>query len=76
LPDGDRIRTFDTYRARLLALAAAIVAASPPRREELCRILVEQVVVNDRIVEGIVWTPPARSFFAEVGAERGTPKRA
>jgi len=25
--------------------------------------LVEQVVVNDRNVEDIVWTPPARPFF-------------
>jgi DNA invertase Pin-like site-specific DNA recombinase len=59
LPDGDRIRTFDAYRARLLALPAAIASASPSRREELCRIVVEQVVVNDRVVEGILWTPPA-----------------
>src|SRR5450759_4167238 len=63
LPDGDRIRTFDAYRAKLLALPAAIAVASPARREELCRIVVEQVVVNDRIVEEIVWTPPARPFF-------------
>jgi hypothetical protein len=63
LPDEDRIRTFDAYRAKLLALPAAIAAASPARREELCRIVVEQVVVNDRVVEDIAWTPPARPFF-------------
>ena len=63
LPDGDRIRTFDAYRARLLALPAAIEVASPARREELRRILVEQVVVKDRVVEAISWTPPARPFF-------------
>ncbi|MFI5259897.1 MAG: recombinase family protein [Candidatus Limnocylindrales bacterium] len=63
LPDGDRIRTFDAHRARLLALPAAIAAASPARQEELCRIVVEQVVVNDRNLEEIVWTPPARPFF-------------
>jgi hypothetical protein len=51
LPDEDRIRTFDAYRAKLLALPAAIAVASPARREELCRIVVEQVVVNDREVE-------------------------
>jgi len=33
--------------------------------EELCRIVVEQVVVNDRVVEDIVWTPPARPFFED-----------
>jgi DNA invertase Pin-like site-specific DNA recombinase len=63
LPDGDRIKAFDAYRARVLALPDAIAAASPARREELCRIVVEQVVVNDRNVEEIVWTPPARPFL-------------
>jgi DNA invertase Pin-like site-specific DNA recombinase len=63
LPDGDRIRTFDAYRAKLLALPAAIAVASPARQEELCRIVVERVVVNDLEVEDITWTPPARPFF-------------
>jgi hypothetical protein len=63
LPDGDRIKAFDAYRVRLLALPAAIAAASPARQEELCRIVVERVVVNDRKAEEIVWTPPARPFF-------------
>jgi hypothetical protein len=63
LPDEDRIRTFDAYRAKLLALPAAIAVASPARREELCRIVVEKVVVNDRVVADILWTPPARPFF-------------
>lgn len=63
LPDDDRIRSFDAYRARLLALPEAIAMASPARQEELCRILVERVVVRDREVEAIDWTPPARPFF-------------
>ncbi len=41
----------------------AIAAASPARREELCRIVVERVVVRDRLVEMIEWTPPARPSF-------------
>ena len=32
LPDDDRIRSFDAYRARLLALPEAIAVASPARR--------------------------------------------
>jgi DNA invertase Pin-like site-specific DNA recombinase len=63
LPDDDRIRSFDAYRARLLALPEAIAMASPARQEELCRILVERVVVRDRVVTAIDWTPPARPFF-------------
>ena len=63
LPDGDRIRAFDAYRARVLALPDAIAAASPARREELCRIVLERVVVRDREVETIEWTPPVRPFF-------------
>jgi hypothetical protein len=63
LPDGDRIAVFDAYRTQLLALPSAIAVASPARREELCRMLLEQVVVRDRRVEAIDWTPPARPFF-------------
>ncbi len=63
LPDGDRIRAFDAYRVQLLALPDAIGAASPARREELCRLVVERVVVDDRRIDEIVWTPPARPAF-------------
>jgi hypothetical protein len=58
-----RIRSFDAYRARLLALPEAIAVASPARQEELCQILVERVVVRDRTVSAIDWTAPARPFF-------------
>jgi DNA invertase Pin-like site-specific DNA recombinase len=63
LPDGDRVVAFDAYRTRVLELRDAIAVASAARREELCRIVVEQVVVADRHVAEIVWTPPARPFF-------------
>jgi DNA invertase Pin-like site-specific DNA recombinase len=63
LPDEDRVRSFDAYRARILALPEAIAVASGARREELCRIVVERVVVRDRQLETIDWTPPARPFF-------------
>ncbi|MFI5040450.1 MAG: recombinase family protein [Acidimicrobiales bacterium] len=63
LPDGDRVTAFDAYRAKILALPEAIAVASPARREELCRIVVAQVVVRDRVVEAIKWTPPALPFF-------------
>jgi hypothetical protein len=32
-------------------------------REELCRIVVERVVVRDRQIEAIEWTPPMRPFL-------------
>ena len=63
LPHEDRVTSFDAYRTRVLALPEAIAVASPARREELCRIVVERVVVRDREVEAIEWTPPARPFF-------------
>jgi hypothetical protein len=63
LPDGDRIRTFDAYRARVLALPDAIAAASPAKREELCRIVVQKVVVQNWQLAGIEWVPAARPFF-------------
>jgi hypothetical protein len=63
LPDDDRICSFDAYRARVLGLAETIGVASPPRREELCRIVIERIMVKDRQVEAIEWTPPVRPFF-------------
>lgn len=63
LPDNDRIRSFDAYRARVLELPEAIAVASPARREELCRIVVERVVIRDRKLDSIVWSPPVRPFF-------------
>ena len=63
LPDGDRIVTFDAHRARILALPEAIACASPARRVELCRIVVERVVVTDRQVIEIQWTAPAQPFL-------------
>jgi DNA invertase Pin-like site-specific DNA recombinase len=63
LPDGDRVTAFDAYRQQILALPDAIAAASPARREELCRIVVERVVVRDREIDAIEWTPPALPFF-------------
>ncbi|MGH2467791.1 MAG: hypothetical protein ACRDGL_08690 [Candidatus Limnocylindrales bacterium] len=65
LPDGDRIVAFDAYRARVLDLRDAITVASPARREELCRIVIERVVVEERHLAEITWTPPARPFFAK-----------
>ena len=63
LPDDDRLRSFDAFRAQLLPLPEAIAVASPQRRAELCRIVVERVVVDDRELESIIWTPPAAPFF-------------
>jgi glycerol-3-phosphate O-acyltransferase len=62
LPDGDRIRAYDAYRMRILALPDAIAAASPARLEELCRIVLQRVVA-DRQLTAIEWLPAARPFF-------------
>ncbi|MFV2063343.1 MAG: recombinase family protein, partial [Chloroflexota bacterium] len=63
LPDDDRVRSFDAFRTDLLALPDAIAAASPARREELCRIVVQRVIVDDRRLGSLIWTPPAAPFF-------------
>jgi hypothetical protein len=54
---------FDAYRTRILALTDAIAAASPARLEELCRIVVQRVVVADRRLRTIEWVSAARPFF-------------
>jgi hypothetical protein len=63
LPDGDRITSFDAYRASVLSLPDAIAAASPVRRAELCRMVVDRVVVRGKQLQSISWTPAARPFF-------------
>ena len=68
LPDGARITAFDAHRAWVLALPEAIAEASPARLEELCRIVVAKVVVRDREVQSIEWTPPAKPFFGNSGS--------
>jgi hypothetical protein len=57
------VEAFDAYRTRILALPDAIEAASPERREELCRVVVQRVVVRARRLEPIEWVPAARPFF-------------
>ena len=64
LPDGDRVMAFDTHRVRLLTLRDVIANASPARQKELCRIVVENVIVHDREVSAITWTPPLRPFLS------------
>jgi hypothetical protein len=65
LPGDDRIASFDAFRAQVLALPDAIAAASPARRKELCQLVVDRIVVRDRVIEQIDWTPAARPFFAK-----------
>jgi len=65
LPDDDRIRSFDAYRTRLLALPEAVRVATPERLEELCHIVVAEVLVSERELQAIEWTPPARPFVAK-----------
>ena len=68
LPDSDRIRSFDAYRARALELPEAIAVASPARREELCRIVIERIVIRDRRLDSITWTPPVRPSLKDSGS--------
>ena len=63
LPDGDRVKVFDAYRAQVLGLADAIGFAAPGRQEELCHIVLERVVVDDREIEAVEWAAPVRTFF-------------
>ena len=63
LPGDDRIASFDAYRARLLGLAEAIAVASPARQEELCRIVLQRIVVCDREIAAIDWAPAVKPFF-------------
>jgi hypothetical protein len=63
LPDDNRVAQFDAYRTRVLAFPEAISAASPARLEEVCRIVLERVIVRDHTVDTIEWVPAVRPFF-------------
>jgi hypothetical protein len=56
----------------MASMAANVNAASPAQQSELVQMLVERVVASGGKVSEreITWTPPARPFFAESGAER------
>ena len=63
---------FARNRRIMASMAANVNAASPAQQSELVQMLVERVVASggrSRKRE-ITWTPPARPFFAESGAER------
>ncbi len=63
LPDENVVRSFEAHRAKVLTLPAAIAVATPPQLETLCRIVVERIVVRDRSIESVTWTPPTRPFL-------------
>ena len=60
----DTLVAFDEARARLLSMPEAIAAASPERRAEIVRLLVERVTATkaDGMTE-LEWTAPAAPFF-------------
>ncbi len=64
MPDNDKLVMFDCKREILLSVAENIEHATPAQLEELVAQLVERVETADRRITRIVWTPPARPFFA------------
>jgi hypothetical protein len=55
---------FDRQREILLSMAENVERATPEQLEELIAHLVERVETAERKVTAVVWTPPARPFFA------------
>ena len=68
LPDNDKLVLFDRQREILLSMAENVERATPEQLQNLIFHLVERVETADRQVTGIVWTPPARPFFATAEA--------
>jgi site-specific DNA recombinase len=67
LPDSDKLVAFDRNRQIMTGMAANVAASNPPQQAELVQMLVEKVVASGGRVseQDIIWTPPARPFFAE-----------
>jgi DNA invertase Pin-like site-specific DNA recombinase len=72
LPDSDKLVAFDRNRKIMTSMAANVNASTPAKHAELVQMLVERVQASGGKVSEreITWTPPARPFFAESGAER------
>jgi hypothetical protein len=64
LPDHDELVLFDRQREVLLSMAENVERATPAQLTELISHLVERVETADRMVTRVVFTPPARPFFA------------
>lgn len=64
LPDDDKLVLFDRERDVLLSMAENLVRATPEQLQRLLARIVERVDTADREVVRVLWTPPARPFFA------------
>ena len=71
-PD-DKIILFDRYRSEVRSFAETLDAASDEKVRELVALLVERVETADRQVARVVWTAPARPFFAGMALLGGAP---
>lgn len=63
-PDEDKVVLFDRQREVLLSMAENVARATPEQLQALLAQIVERVETADKRVIGVVWTPPARPFFA------------
>jgi hypothetical protein len=59
------------YRQLAASLPDALASASPEQVQALLPVLVERVDVRDRQLVGVVFTPPARPYFAAVTGDGG-----
>jgi hypothetical protein len=69
--DSGKIVEFAKYRQLAASLPDTFASASPEQIQALLPALVERVDVRDRQVVGVVFTPPARPFFAAVTGNGG-----
>ena len=74
MPDEDKVVLFDRHRKVVESMAENLDRATPEQRADLVRLLVHRAEAKDRalVATSIVWTPPVRPFFEDVGdvAER------
>jgi hypothetical protein len=64
LSDHDKLLVFDRHREVMASMPDAIAHATPEQLQQLVAKLLERVETANRKVVRIVWSAPARPFFA------------
>jgi DNA invertase Pin-like site-specific DNA recombinase len=64
LSDHDKLLVFDRHREVMASMPDALANATPEQLQQLVAKLIERVETANRKVVRIVWSAPARPFFA------------
>ncbi|MEA2537707.1 MAG: hypothetical protein QOF11_1941 [Chloroflexota bacterium] len=65
MSEDDKLVQFDRARAVVRGLRESLAVASPDRKAELVRLVVERVDCRDQQVVGVTWLPQVRPMMSD-----------